>query len=130
MTAAPGNDKNHNDDNQITYRCTNCRRPLAADERRCPRCGSDGTDIVSVVNERIRIKEDAKRILIRKLEKVECNLLLLLITLAIAIGTPIIFYGIGLADLGSIISVAAGLVATYLGFRAITKVREIHKSAG
>jgi hypothetical protein len=119
-----------NNNDGVRYRCRGCRRMLSGpDERPCSNCGSPLREIVMQSTETLNIKEDL--IAIRDIKKLKYNFKPLLIALGVSIGTPIVFFFAGKADLMSTaISVAASGVAFYIGLRAATQVREIYKSAG
>jgi hypothetical protein len=85
----------------------------------------EGRHIVQTVDETVGIKE--RRIaVIRRMEK---NFYYLYATLAVIIVVPLVFYFMGEADLiSTIISVGAGFLGLYLGYKALTKVREVYES--
>jgi|GEM_PF-5631211 len=99
-----------------------------ADERPCSTCRSDQREILPPpVNEPVSIRERRTAIL----RRVEKNFDYLDVTLAVIIAVPLVFFFIGSADLiSTIISVGAGFLGLYLGYRALTKVKEVYESVG
>ena len=128
-TSLSSNDDNNNNNNQVRYRCTGCGRMLrGADERPCSNCRSDQREILPPpVNEPVSIRERRTAIL----RLVEKNFDYLDVTLAVIIAVPLVFFFIGSADLiSTIISVGAGFLGLYLGYKALTKVKEVYESVG
>jgi hypothetical protein len=129
VSSSQDNNNNNNDDGQITYRCRNCGRILrGADERPCSNCRSFDREIIPPpVNERITITERRTAIL-RRIEK---NFYYLYATLGVIIVVPLVFFFMGKADLiSTIISVGAGFLSLYLGYKALVKVKEVYESVG
>lgn len=99
------------------------------DEKPCSKCSSPLREILLQKTETLNITEDS--IAIRDIKKLKYNFKPLLIAIGISIGTPIVFFFAGKADLiSTVISVAASGVAFYIGLRAATQLKEIYKSAG
>jgi hypothetical protein len=135
MAAANNNNNNNKDDNnrnnntQVRYRCRGCGRMLrGADERPCSNCRSDQREILPPpVNEPVAIRERRTAIL----RRVEKNFYYLDATLAVIIVVPLLFFFIGNADpISTIISVGAGFLGLYLGYKALTKVKKVCESVG
>lgn len=99
-----------------------------ADERPCSNCRSDQREILPPpVNEPVSIRERRTAIL----RRVEKNFDYLDVTLAVIIAVPLVFFFIGNVDLiSTIISVGAGFLGLYLGYKALTKVKEVYESVG
>jgi hypothetical protein len=99
-----------------------------ANEKPCSNCGSNLRDIIPPpVNETMTIRESRTAIL----DKIDVGLRYLLATIVVMIGVPIGYFLAGLADLiSTMISVGAGVLAFYLGYKALTKVWRFYKSSG
>jgi hypothetical protein len=113
----------------VRYRCRGCGRMLSGpDERPCSKCGSDQREILPPpVNEPVSIRERRTAIL----RRVEKNFFYLDVTLAVIIGVPLVFFFIGSVDpISTIISVGAGFLGLYFGYKALTKVKEVYESVG
>jgi hypothetical protein len=84
-------------------------------------------NLVKIVNEKVPITENRIAI-IRRVEK---NFYYLYATFAVIIVVPLVLYFIK-ADPGisTIISVVFGFLGFYLGYRALTKVKEVYESVG
>ncbi len=124
--AARGGDGGDNN-SHVRFRCKNCGRMLRADERPCSNCGSDLREIIPIVTERVSINERRSAIL----RRAEIHLYFLLATIAVMIGVPVYFFFFVTdrsADwLSTVISVGAGFLAFYLGYRALVKVKEVYE---
>lgn len=99
-----------------------------ADERPCSNCRSDQREILPPpVNEPVSIRERRAAIL----RRVEKNFDYLDVTLAVIIAVSLVFFFLGNVDLiSTIISVGAGFLGLYLGYKALTKVKEVYESVG
>jgi hypothetical protein len=118
-----------NSTDELRYRCRNCGRMLSGpDERPCSSCHSDQREIMPPpVNETVTVTEKRTAILMG----VKKNLRYLLATIAVMIGIPLAFFFMEKADLTStLISVGAGILAFYLGYKALVKVERVYESGG
>ena len=117
-----------NDDNQgqVRFRCSHCKRDLPSGEQPCPFCGQIGRDIIAQApTERISIGETN----IAVLSTLERNLRFLLGSIAVTLLAPIIIPQFHLnKPIRAIISILAGLVAFILGVYGVIQVKWIRES--
>lgn len=108
--------------NKVT--CQNCGAELSPDHSGpCPECGKTGRHKVAVVSEGINIKESL--IWERRREYIKKNPIIILLSIVIILGAPIIgFFLSGL--IGVIIGIVLGFGVSILGLFAIMKIKEIH----
>jgi hypothetical protein len=86
-----------------------------------------GRDLVKVVTEKVSIRENRIAIL----EGIRVHLRWLLATILVMIGVPVAFFIWGKSDgISPLISVLAGIASFYLGYRALTKIKQVYSSTG
>jgi hypothetical protein len=87
----------------------------------------EGRDLVKVVTEKVAIRENRIAIL----EWIRVHLRWLLATILVMIGVPVGFFFWGKSDgISTLISVLAGIASFYLGYRALTKIKQVYSSSG
>jgi hypothetical protein len=87
----------------------------------------EGRDLVKVVTEKVAIRENRIAIL----EGIRVHLRWLLATILVMIGVPVGSFFWGKSDgISTLISVLAGIASFYLGYRALTKIKQVYSSSG